>query len=154
MANTYSQINIHCIFSVKGRSNYLTDKFRDELFKYMHGILEKEGVFSLAINGWRDHVHVFFELPTKLSVSYIMQTLKSSSSKWINEKRFIRDDFHWQDGYAAFSYSRSQRDNVIKYILNQEEHHRVKTFREEYLAFLEHFQIKYNPDYIFEFYED
>ncbi len=154
MSNTYSQINIHCIFSVEGRANLLRDEFRLELFKYIAGVMRENNVFSLAVGGWTDHVHVFFELPTHKTVSEIMRIVKTSSTKWINSNRFVAGKFSWQSGYAAFSYSKRQRDGVINYIMNQEEHHRTKTFREEYIEFLELFNIDYDPRYIFEFYED
>lgn len=153
MANTYSQINIHCVFAVKGRENIITNKFRDELHRYMFGILKNDDAFPLAVGGWKDHVHVFFELSPVMRISDLMRNLKATSSKWINENRFVLGKFQWQEGYGAFSYSRSQRDNVIKYIMNQEEHHRVRTFREEYLDLLLKFEIEYNKEYVFEFYE-
>jgi REP element-mobilizing transposase RayT len=118
MANTYSQLNIHCVFAVKGRENLITSNFRDDLHRYMSGILKNDDSFPLAVNGWKDHVHVFFELPVTMSVSKQMQMLKSSSSKWINDNKLVQGKFSWQEGYGAFSYSHSQRDNVIKYIIN------------------------------------
>jgi REP element-mobilizing transposase RayT len=153
MANTYSQINIHCVFAVKGRENIITNTFRNELHKYMYGILKNDNVFPLAIGGWKDHVHVFFELTPDLKISDLMRMLKSTSSKWINENRFVKGKFQWQEGYGAFSYSRSQRDEVINYIKKQEEHHSKKTFREEYMDMLKNFAIEYKDEYVFEFYE-
>lgn len=153
MANTYSQINIHCVFAVKGRENIINDGFRDELHKYMSGILRNDNAFPLAIGGWRDHVHVFFELPPGLRVSDLMRNLKAVSSKWINDNRFVKGKFQWQEGYGAFSYSRSQRNNVIHYIMNQEKHHKGKTFKEEYLDMLKKFEIEFKDEYIFDFYE-
>ncbi|MGC8864935.1 MAG: IS200/IS605 family transposase [Bacteroidales bacterium] len=154
MANTYSQINIHCVFAVKGRENLLSDYFRDELFKYIYGILKNDNVFPLAVGGWTDHVHVFFELKPDLKISDLMRMVKASSSKWINEQGFLKRNFRWQEGYGAFSYSRSQRDNVIKYIMNQEKHHRKKTFRDEYLNLLRRFEIEYKDEFVFEFYNE
>lgn len=153
MANTYSQINIHCVFAVKGRENVITKNFRDELHRYISGILKEDGSYPLAVNGWMDHVHAFFELPPKLAVSDQLRMLKSSSSKWINNNKFLKGRFNWQEGFGAFSYSRSQRDSVIKYIMNQEQHHRKVTFREEYLGLLEKFQIPFEKEYLFEFYD-
>ena len=153
MANTYSQINIHCVFAVKGRENMITDRFRDNLHKYMSGILKNDNVFLLSIGGWRDHVHVFFELPTSLRVSDLMRDLKAVSSKWINDNRFVKGKFQWQEGYGAFSYSRSQRNEVIQYILNQEKHHQLKTFKEEYLDMLMKFEIEFKDEYVFDFYD-
>lgn len=153
MANTYSQINIHCVFAVKGRENIITNTFRNDLHKYMYGILKNDNVFPLAIGGWKDHVHVFFELKPDLKISDLMRMLKATSSKWINDNKLVLGKFQWQEGYGAFSYSRSQRDNVIDYILKQEEHHYSKTFREEYMDMLKKFAVEYKEEYVFEFYE-
>jgi len=153
MANTYSQINIHCVFAVKGRENILADHFRDDLFRYIYGILKNDHVFPLAVGGWKDHVHVFFELKPDLRISDLMRMVKATSSKWINEQGFLKGKFNWQEGYGAFSYSRSQRDHVINYIINQEVHHRKKTFREEYLELLRRFEIEYKDEFVFEFYD-
>ena len=151
MANTYSQINIHCVFSVQGRQNFITNNFRDDLHRYMSGILKGDGSYPLAVNGWKDHVHAFFELPVTMAVKDQMRMLKASSPKWINDN--FMDGFHWQEGYGAFSYSRSQRDTVIKYIMNQEQHHKKTTFKEEYLGLLKKFNIQYDQKYLFEFYD-
>jgi putative transposase len=124
-----------------------------KIFRYMSGILKNDGSYPLSVNGWKDHVHVFFELPVMLSVSKQMQMLKATSSKWINEDKFIKGHFEWQEGYGAFSYSRSQRDQVIQYIVNQEEHHKRRCFREEYLELLKKFEIQFEEKYLFEFYE-
>ena len=153
MANTYSQISIHCVFAVKGRENIITQNFRDDLHKYMSGVLKNDDVFPLAVGGWKDHIHVFFELLPNLKISDIIRNLKSVSSKWINDNHFVLGKFQWQEGYGAFSYSRSQRNDVIKYIINQEEHHRTKTFREEYLEMLKKFEVEFKDEYVFDFYE-
>jgi putative transposase len=153
MANTYSQINIHCIFAVKGRENIITSDFCDNLFRYMAGILRNDGAYPLAVGGWQDHVHAFFELPVTMAVSDQMRMLKATSTKWINDNRFVKGNFHWQEGYGAFSYLRSQRDSVINYIMKQEEHHKKKTFRDEYLELLEKFEIPFDEKYLFEFYD-
>lgn len=153
MANTYSQLNIHCVFAVKGRENVITHNFRDELHRYMSGILKKDGSYPLAVGGWKDHVHVFFELPVTMSISKQMQMLKSTSSKWINDNKLVLGRFSWQEGYGSFSYSRSQRNNVINYIMTQETHHGRRTFREEYLELLKEFEIEFDQKYLFEYYE-
>lgn len=152
MANTYSQINIHSVFSVQGRQNFIKDIFRDDLHRYVCGILKGDGSYPLAVNGWKDHVHAFFELPVTMAVKDQMRMLKASSSKWINEN-FMDGGFHWQEGYGAFSYSKSQRDTVIKYIMNQEQHHKKTTFKEEYLGLLKKFNISFKNEYLFEFYD-
>ncbi|MFC0875404.1 IS200/IS605 family transposase [Saccharicrinis sp. FJH2] len=153
MANTYTQFNIHIVFSVKGRENLITNKFRDRLHQYLSGILKNSGQYPLAVNGDKDHVHLFFELNPKTSISNLISIIKSNSTKWINENRFVLGRFSWQEGYGGFSYSRSQRDAVINYITKQELHHRKRTFREEYLELLEKFSIKFKGEYVFEFYE-
>lgn len=153
MANTYSQLNIHCVFAVKGRENIITQNFRDELHSYMSGILKNDGSYPLAIGGWKDHVHVFFELPVTMNVSGQMRMLKATSSKWINDNKWVKGKFRWQEGYGAFSYSRSQRNAVIHYIMNQELHHRKQTFNEEYLDLLRKFEVEFEEKYVFEFYD-
>jgi len=152
MANTYTQINVHAVFAVQGRENILNKNVRDELFRYLKGILNNHRCFSLAINGFTDHVHVFFELNPSIALSDIMRLIKTNSSKWINENKKVPGKFSWQNGYGAFSYARSQRDTVIHYIMNQEEHHKKKTFREEYLEALKKFDIQFDDVYNFEFY--
>lgn len=153
MANTYSQVSIHCVFAVKGRENLIVKDFRDRLHTYMAGILKGEGAYALAVGGWLDHVHVFYELPMTTTIADLMRAIKAGSSKWINDNKLVPGKFQWQEGYAAFSYSHSQRDTVIKYIMNQEQHHSTKTFREEYLQLLENFEIPFDGKYVFEFYD-
>ena len=153
MANTYTQINIHAVFSVKGRENLITPQFSDNLHKYIAGIINNTKNFSLAVNGYKDHVHTFFELHPTNSVSDVIGVIKTNSSKWINENKFLRGHFNWQEGYGAISYSRSQRDSIIKYIINQEKHHGKTTFREEYMELLWKFEIPFDENYVFDFYE-
>ena len=152
MANTYSQIYIHCVFAVKGREHLITNNFRDDLHKYISGILTKEDAFPLAVGGWKDHVHVFFELKVTKNVSDLIRVLKASSSKWINDNKYVKGMFRWQEGYGAFSNSKSQRSRVIQYIMNQEQHHSKKSFKDEYLHLLEKYDISYDSRYLFEFY--
>jgi putative transposase len=153
LANTYSQLNIHVIFSVKGRENLLPSKIRPEIFKYISGILNNLGQYPLAVNGYQDHVHIFFEMQPAKSLSDIVRVVKANSSKWINENKMIKGKFSWQEGYGGFSYSRSQRNNVIQYIINQASHHEKISFRSEYLKLLKLFEIDFEEQYIFEFYE-
>lgn len=141
------------VFAVKGREGIITKDFRDELHKYMSGILKNDSAFPLAVGGWKDHVHVFFELPPDCKISDLMRMLKATSSKWINENKFVKGKFQWQEGYGAFSYSRSLRNNVINYIINQEKHHSKMTFKEEYLDLLKKFEIEFKDEYLFEFYD-
>jgi putative transposase len=153
MANTYTQLNIHVVFAVKGWENILTSNFRTTLFEYIAGILRNKKQYPLAVNGYKDHVHLFFELNPVSSLSDVMEVVKANSSKWINENRFVKGKFEWQRGYGGFTYSRSQRNSVIQYLMDQENHHKSKTFKEEYLEMLVNNDIKYDDRYIFDFYE-
>jgi REP-associated tyrosine transposase len=153
MPNTYSQITIHAVFAVKDRENFITKNWRDDLHKYISGIITNKGAKSLAVGGWKDHVHILFGMPVTISIADFMSAVKANSSKWINEQLFVKGKFQWQAGYGAFSYARSQRDIVIKYIMNQEEHHRTKSFKEEYIKMLRDFDVTYDDAYLFEFYD-
>ncbi len=129
MANTYTQINIHVVFAVKGRANIINDKLSDRIFKYIYGIISDSKQFPLAVGGYRDHVHVFFELHPDNKLSDVVRDIKANSSKWINDNKFFKGRFEWQRGYGGFSYSRSQRDSVINYIMQQEKHHKKKNIQ-------------------------
>ena len=153
MANTYTQLNVQTVFAVKGRDNILTSNFRNNLFEYIAGILRNSKQYPLAVNGYKDHVHIFFELNPDSSLSDVLEVIKSNSSKWINSNRFVMGRFEWQRGFSGFTYSRSQRNNVIQYIMNQENHHKAQTFKEEYLEILRKFEMEYDERYIFEFYD-
>ncbi len=153
MANTYSQITIQAVFSVKNRQSFITKTWRDQLHQYIAGIIKENGGTSLAVGGWQDHVHALFGMPVSISISDMMRTIKSSSSKWTNENDFLKSKFNWQEGFGAFSYSRSQRDVLIKYILNQEAHHKNLSFKYEYLNMLDKFEVIYDDKYLFDFFE-
>jgi len=149
MPNTYTQIYIQAVFTVQNRDCLIHERWEDELYKYITGIVRNGNHKMLAINGMPDHVHLFINMKPAQSISKLLQEIKASSSKWINEKRFVHNKFNWQAGYGAFSYSKSDIDNVIKYINHQKNHHRKKTFREEYLDFLKTFDIEYCEKYLF-----
>ena len=149
MANTYTQIHIQAVFSVQDRYCLIKKSWKDELYQYITGITQNYGHKILAINGMPDHIHIFFGMRPTQSLADLMQNIKGSSSQWINEKRFVTGRFSWQEGYGAFSYSKSHVDPVIEYIKSQEVHHHKKTFIEEYLEFLERFQVPYEERYIF-----
>ncbi len=153
MANTYSQITIHLIFAVKNRDYLLQSDFRDEIFMYISGIFKNLNQKLICINGIPNHIHILFGLNPDSSISNVVRDVKRFSTKFINEKRYLKGKFAWQEGYAAFSYSRSQRDKVINYINNQEKHHKVKTFKEEYIELLEKFEIEYKSEYLFNWLE-
>lgn len=153
MANTYSQIYIQIVFTVRGRQNFIKESFRDELQKYMTGIITNKKQKLYAIYCMPDHTHILISMKPDIAVSDIVRDIKANSSSFIKEKRYVNSLFSWQEGFGAFSYSKSQAENVVNYILNQPAHHRKKTFKEEYLQFLEQFSIEYNQKYLFEFYE-
>ena len=149
MPNTYTQVHIHFVFAVKYRDGVIQSEWKDELNKYITGIVRENGHKMIAINSMKDHVHILIGMRPTQSISSLLQDIKGSSSKWINLKKFVRGVFQWQEGYGAFSYSKSQLTNVIQYIENQEVHHKVKSFKEEYLEFLRKFEIEYDEKYIF-----
>ncbi len=149
MPNTYTQIHIHLVFAVKYRDGVIQASWKDELYKYITGIVQNNKHKLLSINGMSDHVHILLGLRPSQSISDLLQDIKGSSSKWINEKKFIKTRFEWQEGYGAFSYSKSQIKAVTEYIENQELHHQKKTFREEYLEMLQKFEVDYDEKYIF-----
>ncbi|MEO6637853.1 MAG: IS200/IS605 family transposase [Ginsengibacter sp.] len=153
MGDTYSQITIHSVFAVKYRKNFIIKEWRDDLHKYISGIINNKGAKSLAVGGWKDHVHILFGMPLTISVADFIGAVKANSSKWINEQKFLKDNFEWQSGYGAFSYSKSQRDVVIKYIMNQEEHHKSKSFKDEYIGFLKKFNVEYKDQFLFDWEE-
>ncbi|MEO0046979.1 MAG: hypothetical protein RL705_2170 [Bacteroidota bacterium] len=149
MANTYTQIHIQFVFAVKFRDGLIHLSFKDELYQYIAGIIKHHNHKLLAINGMPDHIHIFVGMRPSQSLSDLLQDIKGSSSKWINEKKFLKVKFEWQEGYGAFSYSKSQVNNVINYIKNQEQHHETKSFRYEFLEFLKLFEVAYDERYIF-----
>ncbi len=149
MANTYTQIHLQVIFAVKKRTGLIQKEWKKELYKYITGIIQAQDHKLLAINGMPDHLHVFFGMRPIQSLSDLMQEIKQDSSNWINQKKFIKERFEWQQGFGAFSYSKSQASGVIAYVQNQEVHHRKITFLEEYKKFLEKFEVDYDERYIF-----
>lgn len=149
MANTYTQIHIQSVFSIQDRYCIIQKTWKDELYQYITGIIQNHGHKVLAINGMPDHIHILFGMRPTQSLSDLMQDIKGDSSKWINKKEFIKGRFSWQEGFGAFSYGKSQVNNVIDYIKNQEIHHRRKSFTEEYLEFLGKFEVPFDERYIF-----
>ena len=149
MPNTYTQIYIHYVFAVQNRKNLIQPKWKDDLQKYMTGIIEQQGHKLLKIGGMPDHIHALVSMNPKQSPSDLMFHVKRSSSLWINEKRFVMGKFSWQEGFGAFSYGKSQIPNVAKYIQNQETHHKRRSFMEEYLEILKKFDVEYDERYVF-----
>ena len=153
MANTYTQIYIHIVFAVKGRQNLISKNWNEELYKYITGIITNEDQKLIVINGMPDHIHILIGLKPNKALSDLVRDIKANSSRFINEKRWINGKFEWQTGFGAFSYNHSQLTNVINYIQNQEEHHKKKTFKQEYLQFLKKFGIEYDEKYLFAWYD-
>ena len=150
MANTYSQLYVQIVFAVKGRQNLISNKWKDELYKYITGIVANEDQKLIAVNGMPDHIHILIGIKPNKALSDLVRDIKANSSRFINEKRWITGKFEWQSGFGAFTYSHSHLANVINYIQNQEEHHKTKTFKEEYIGFLKAFEIDYKDEYVFE----
>ncbi len=149
MANTYTQIHIQAVFTVQDRDSIILKNWKDDLYKYITGIIQNNKHKLLAINGMPDHIHILFGLRPSQSLSDLMQDIKGSSSKWINEKRFVRGKFSWQEGYGAFSYAKTDLPNIIRYIQHQQKHHKRKTFLEEYMDLLKEFCIEYDDRFVF-----
>lgn len=153
MPGTFSQIYIQVVFAVKGRENLIGKAWKDDLHKYIAGIIKGKNQKSIIVNGMPDHIHVFIGLKPSMLISDLVRDIKNNSSKWINDNKLIQGKFQWQEGYGAFSYSHSHIENVYNYILNQEEHHKVKSFREEYIDFLKKFEIEHDEKYLFDWIE-
>lgn len=151
MANTYTQLDVQLVFAVKGRESLIHKSWKEELYKYITGIVQNHKHKMLRINGMPDHVHIHIGYNPNQLIPKLVEEIKTSSNSFIKEKRFTPNQFSWQLGYGAFSYGRSQRDVVIRYIDNQEEHHRQKTFREEYVDMLRKFEVEYKDEYLFDF---
>ncbi|WP_341227657.1 IS200/IS605 family transposase [uncultured Arcticibacterium sp.] len=149
MPNTYTQIHIQAVFSVQNRTCLIDNSWREKLYKYITGIIQANGHKLLAINGMPDHIHILFGMRPTQSLSDLMQDVKGDSSLGINQNGFVKSRFSWQEGYGAFSYSKSDVSKVISYIENQEEHHKKKIFRQEYKEFLDPFNVDYDDRYIF-----
>ena len=149
MANTCTQIYVHVVFAVEGRQNLINPEHNEELQKYITGIVSGQRQKMVAINNMPDHVHLLIGLQPDCALSDLVRSIKASSSKFINEKRWVKGRFSWQEGFGAFSYSRSQLGTVIRYIENQPKHHATKSFREEYVEFLEKSKVDYDKRYIF-----
>lgn len=149
MPNTYTQLYIHIVFTVKNRESIIPKKNKEELQKYITGIIQNRNHKLLAINTMPDHMHILIGYKPSQSLPDLIRDIKANSSKFINEKRWIIGRFNWQEGYGAFSYSRSGVDNVINYINNQEEHHKKSSFKDEYLQLLKKFEVDYDEQYLF-----
>ncbi len=153
MPGTFSQIYLQYVFAVKGRENLLQKPWRDEVFKYISGIIKGKNQKPIIVNGFIDHVHVFVGIRPSMGISDLIRDIKNNACNFINEKKFLKNRFEWQTGYGVFSYSHSQIENVYEYIAKQEEHHRKKSFKEEYFELLKRFEVEYNEKYLFKWIE-
>ena len=153
MPNTYAQLYVQIIFAVKGRQNFITENIREELQKYITGIIEAKQQKLYAVYCMPDHTHVFLSYQPNISVSDLARDIKANSSGWLKNRFSFMKEFAWQEGFGAFSYSKSQALTVVDYVMNQKEHHRKKTFYEEYIGFLKAFEIEHDVKYLFEFYQ-
>jgi putative transposase len=153
MANTYSQIYIQTVFAVDGRLSLIRPEFKEELYKYISGIVRNQGHKLIAINGMSDHVHILIGLKPAMALADLVRDIKADSSDFINKKKWVRGRFCWQEGYGAFSYGHSQLATIIRYIQNQEQHHRRRTFKGFYLTWLKKFEVPFEEKYIFKFVE-
>ncbi len=153
MAGTYSKIYLQVVFAVKGRQNLIHKSWRDDLHKYISGIITAKGHKSIIVNGVADHIHCFIGFKPAMAISDLVRDIKNNSSKFINESGFIKGKFEWQVGYGVFSYSQSHVERVYNYILNQEQHHTKKSFKEEYLEYLNEFEIDFMKEYLFDWIE-
>lgn len=154
MANTYTQITVHIVFAVKKRENIIRKEYRDEIYKYITGIIHNKNNKLIAINGVSDHIHILVGLNPSIALSDLVRDIKNNSSNFINSKGWMKGKFQWQLGYGGFSYARSQRSTIINYIENQETHHRKVSFRNEYLNILQKFDVEYDEQYLFDFFDD
>ena len=153
MPGTFHQIYIQIVFAVKGRENLISNNWKTELHKYIAGIVKGKGQKSIIVNGMADHIHAFVGLRPAMSISDLVRDMKNNSSNFINGQKLVKGKFEWQEGYGAFSYSHSHIGKVYDYILHQEQHHKKKTFKQEYLQFLKKFEVEYDEKYLFEWYD-
>ncbi len=153
MGDTYTQLYIQLVFAVKGRSNFIQNAWEEELYKYITAVLQNDRHKMLAINGMPDHIHIFLGLNPAFSISDLVKDIKRAGNNWINKKGFTKGKFEWQSGYGAFSYGKSQIDQVCKYVLNQKTHHAKLSFKDEYINLLKLFEIDFKDEYLFEFYD-
>lgn len=154
MADTYRKVYLHIVFAVKNRKTLLDKVWRNELFAYMASSLNNRGHFSLAVNGYNDHVHLFFDYNCKELISDLVREIKKSSNEFINANGFCSVKFEWQNGYGVFSNGYREKDVIIKYIINQEKHHSKRSFKDEYFSLLDSNEVEYKNEYVFEFFDE
>jgi len=154
VANTYTQIYIQVVFAVQGRQCLIQPDHKEEIYRYITGIVTNQGQKVIQINGVADHIHLLIGMKPNIALSDLVRDVKAGSSKFINEKRWIKGKFNWQEGFGAFSYGHSQLDQVIRYIRDQEKHHQQNAFKNEYLTLLRKFDIAFEDKYVFDFIDD
>lgn len=154
MPNTYTQLYIQIVFAVKGRQYFITEEYRQPVQKYISGIVSNKNQKLYAIFCMPDHTHIFISIQPNINISDLVRNIKSNSTTWIKSSFSSLKSFAWQEGFGAFSYSKSQAKKVVEYILNQPDHHKRKTFKEEYVEFLNAFDIQFDNKYLFEFYDE
>ena len=153
MANTYTQIHVQFVFAVKYRDSLINSSFKEELYQYISGIIKHHNHKLIAINGMPDHIHIFIGYNVNHLIPDLVENIKTSSNEWVKTNNVSNYKFEWQKGYGAFSHSRAQLDTVVNYILNQEEHHKKKSFRDEYSEILRKNDIEFKSEYVFEFFD-
>lgn len=150
MPNTYTQLYAHVVFAVKGRSNLISIKWENQLYQYITGIINHKNQKLMIVNGMPDHIHLLIGFKPDCNLSDLIRDIKSNSSKWVNENKMLSGRFEWQRGFGAFTLAQSQIHSVINYIRNQKDHHRVQSFRNEYIEILKQYEIDYKPEFLFE----
>ena len=153
MANTYSQLYIQTVFAVQGRLSLIQPEFKEELYKYITGIVTNQGQKMISINGMPDHLHILIGLRPAMALADLVREIKADSTNFINKNKWVHGRFSWQEGYSALSYGQSQLDTIIRYIRNQERHHKRSSFKNEYLSLLRKFDIAFEDKYVFKFLE-
>lgn len=152
-ANTYTQIYLQFVFAVKYRESLIKSSYQEKVYSFIAGLINAMGHKSYAVNGMPDHIHIFMSFNPKTSPSETIKEIKRASTNFINEKKWFLNKFRWQEGYGCFSYSQSHIDRVVKYVMNQKEHHHKVSFRDEYADFLKKFEVDYNEKYLFEYFD-
>ena len=153
MANTFSQIYLQFVFSVKHREALIPKEHKEELHKYLTGLVQNRKAKMLAVHCMPDHTHLFVGNKPTVLISDFIKEIKVESNEFINDKKWIKGRFGWQEGYGVFSYSHSHIDKVINYVLNQEKHHQKNPFKEEYHELLKKFETSFEENYLFDFFD-
>ena len=154
MANTYKKVYIHLVFAVKNRNSLLEKEWRSSVFRYISGIVSERGHYSLSVGGYNDHVHILFDYNLKELIPDLVREIKKASTKFIKEQGLSKYKFEWQSGYGVFSVGWREKENLIEYFRNQDEHHGIRSFRQEYLSLLQKFEIEFKDEYVFKFFNE